>query len=112
MLRKAWRFIENDGIYLYKGGTEGFANSGKEPYSEYYACQIAKAMGLNAVEYDLENWKGILASKCKIFTDIDTSFVSIGGIVKRAALRLALIITKRSAIIFPKVLKVCLYLTR
>ena len=23
MLRKAWRFIEDDGIYLYKGGTEG-----------------------------------------------------------------------------------------
>ena len=82
MLRKAWRFIEDDCIYLYKGGTEGFANSGNEPYSEYYACQIAKAMGLNAVEYDLENWKGILASKCKIFTDIDTSFISIGRIVK------------------------------
>ena len=30
MLRKAWRFIEDDGIYLYKGGTEGFANSGNE----------------------------------------------------------------------------------
>ena len=90
MLRKAWRFIENDGIYLYKGGTEGFANSGKEPYSEYYACQIAKAMGLNAVEYDLENWKGILASKCKIFTDIDTSFVSIGRIVKTGSIKACL----------------------
>ena len=90
MLRKAWRFIENDGIYLYKGGTEGFANSGKEPYSEYYACQIAKAMGLSAVEYDLENWKGILASKCKIFTDIDTSFVSIGRIVKTGGIKACL----------------------
>lgn len=90
MLRKAWRFIESDGIYLYKGGTEGFANSGKEPYSEYYACQIAKAMGLNAVEYDLENWKGILASKCKIFTDIDTSFVSIGRIVKTGGIKACL----------------------
>ena len=90
MLRKAWRFIENNGIYLYKGGTEGFANSGKEPYSEYYACQIAKAMGLNVVEYDLENWKGILASKCKIFTDIDTSFVSIGRIVKTGGIKACL----------------------
>ena len=35
MLRKAWRYIENDGIYLYKGGTEGAANAGNEPYSEY-----------------------------------------------------------------------------
>ena len=82
MLPKAWRFVENDGIYLYKGGTDGAANSGKEPYSEYYASQIAVAMGLNAVEYELENWKGILASKCKLFTDIDTSFVPVGRIVK------------------------------
>ena len=77
MLPKAWRFLEGDGIYLYKGGTEGAANSGKEPYSEYYASQIAKAMGLNAVFYDLENWKGILASKCKLFTDIDTSYIPV-----------------------------------
>ena len=77
MLRKAWRHIENDGIYLYKGGTEGAANAGNEPYSEFYACQIAKAMGLNCVEYDLENWKGILASKCRLFTDIDTSFDAV-----------------------------------
>lgn len=90
MLRKAWRFIEDDGIYLYKGGTEGFANSGNEPYSEYYACQIAKAMGLYAVEYDLENWKGILASKCEIFTDIYTSFISIGRIVKSGGIKACL----------------------
>lgn len=77
MLPKAWRFLDGDGIYLYKGGTEGAANSGKEPYSEYYASQIAKAMGLNAVFYDLENWKGILASKCKLFTDIDTSYIPV-----------------------------------
>lgn len=81
MLPKAWRFVENDGIYLYKGGTDGAVNSGKEPYSEYYASQIAAAMGLNAVKYELENWKGILASKCKLFTDIDTSFIPVGRIV-------------------------------
>ena len=90
MLRKAWRFIEDDGIYLYKGGTEGAANTGKEPYSEYYAYQIAEAMGLNAVEYDLENWKGILASKCKLFTDIDTAFVPIGRIVKEGGIKACL----------------------
>ena len=90
MLRKAWRFIENDGIYLYKGGTEGFANSGNEPYSEYYAYQIAKTMGLYAVEYELENWKGILASKCEIFTDIDTSFIPIGRIVKSGGIKACL----------------------
>lgn len=59
MLRKAWRFLEQDGIYLYKGGTDGAANAGNEPFAEYYACQVAEAMGLNAVHYDLENWKGM-----------------------------------------------------
>ena len=87
MLRKAWRFVEGDGIYLYKGGTEGGANTGNEPYSEYYACQIAKAMGLPCVSYDLENWKGILASTCKLFTDKDTSFVPIGRILKKPTLK-------------------------
>jgi len=82
MLPKAWRFIENEGIFLYKGGTSGFANTGKEPYCEFYASQVAMAMGCDAVHYDIENWKGILASKCKLFTDIDTAFIPIGRIVK------------------------------
>lgn len=59
ILPKAWRFIAADGIYLYKGGTFGAANTGNEPYSEFYASQIAQTMGLHAVRYDLENWKGI-----------------------------------------------------
>jgi hypothetical protein len=90
MLPKAWRLIEGDGIYLYKGGSSGAAHAGNEPYSEYYACQIAQAMGLNTVAYDLENWKGILASKCKLFTDIDTAFVPIGRILKTGGLRACL----------------------
>ena len=87
MLPKAWRFIEGDGIYLYKGGTSGASNAGREPFCEYYASQIAEVMGLNAVHYDLENWKGITASKCKLFTDKDTSFVPIGRIVKAGGIQ-------------------------
>lgn len=90
MLPKGWRFIENDGIYLYKGGTSGASNTGNEPYSEFYACQIAEAMGLNAAHYDLENWKGILASKCKLFTDINTSYIPIGRLVKTGGLKACL----------------------
>jgi hypothetical protein len=86
MLPKAWRYIKGDGIYLYKGGMSGFANSGREPYCEYYAAQAAAAMGVDAISYDLENWKGILASKCKLFTDIDTAFIPIGRIVKSGGL--------------------------
>jgi len=87
MLPKAWRFLESSGIYLYKGGSSGAANTGNEPFSEYYACQIAQAMGLKSVIYDLERWKGILASKCKLFTDADTAFVSAGRIVRTGGLQ-------------------------
>lgn len=86
MLRKAWRYTNNNEIWLYKGGTEGYANSGNEPFSEFYACQIAEKMGLNAIHYELENWKGILASKCKLFTNKDTAYIPIGGIVKTGGL--------------------------
>ena len=82
MLRKAWRFSKSKGIWLYKGGTFDYANAGNEPYSEFYASQIAERMGLHAVQYELENWKGILASKCKLFTDIDTAYIPIGRIVR------------------------------
>ena len=81
MLRKAWRFFGTNNIWLYQGGTFGFANTGNEPYSELYACQIAEKMGINAVHYDIENWSGILASKCRLFTDIDTAYIPIGRIV-------------------------------
>ena len=90
MLPKAWRFIEGEGIYLYKGGTFGAANTGKEPYSEFYASQVAQAMGLDAVAYELENWKGILASRCKLFTDINTAYIPIGRIVREGGLKACL----------------------
>ena len=90
MLPKAWRFIEGEGIYLYKGGTFGAANTGNEPYSEFYTGQVAQAMGLDAVAYELENWKGILASRCKLLTDIDTSYIPVGRIVREGGLKACL----------------------
>ena len=86
MLPKAWRSV-NDGIYLYKGGSSGAANAGNEPYAEFYAAQIAEAMGINAVSYGLDRWKGILASTCKLFTDIDTSYVSMGRLFRNVTLK-------------------------
>lgn len=90
VLRKAWRYIEGEGIWLYKGGTTGAANAGNEPYSEYYACQVASAMGLCAVQYDLENWKGILASRCRLFTDIDTAYIPAGRLVRTGGIKACL----------------------
>jgi hypothetical protein len=74
-LRKGWRKV-NGQILLYKGGSSGAANTGNEPYSEYYAAQVASAMSINHVPYNLAKWKGVLCSTCPLFTDIDHSFVS------------------------------------
>lgn len=89
MLAKCWRRVGGK-IMLYKSGTEGFANSGKEPYSEFYTYQIAEAMGLNAVKYNLSVWKGKLCSTCELFTDIDTSYIPIGRIVREGGVRTVL----------------------
>lgn len=76
MLRKCWRRI-NKKIYLYKGGTTGGANTGNEPYSEFYASQIAERMGVHHVTYNLAKWEGMVCSTCELFTDINTSYVPI-----------------------------------
>lgn len=80
MLPKCWRRIGGV-IKLYKGGTEGAANMGKEPYSEYYASQIAKIMGINAIEYNISKWKGKLCSTCDLFTSKDYSYIPIGRLI-------------------------------
>ena len=79
MLPKCWRRI-NGKITLFKAGSTG-ANTGNEPYSEFYAFQIAETMGLNAVEYKLSKWKGKLCSTCELFTNKELSYIPTGRIV-------------------------------
>lgn len=80
MLPKCWR--RKDGkILLYKGGTSGASNTGNEPYSEYYAAQIADVLGIQAVSYGLSQWKGELCSTCDLFTSKEFSFLPVGRIV-------------------------------
>lgn len=81
MLPKCWR-RQNGKILLYKGGTEGASNTGNEPYSEFYAYQIAEILGIDAVKYNLTKWKGRLCSSCELFTSKELSFVPVGRIVK------------------------------
>lgn len=82
-LKKAWRRINGD-VILYKGNVHGnlYTNHGNEAYAEYYAYQVAHRMGLNAIPYDLDIWQDELSSTCKLFTDIDTSFVPIARFIK------------------------------
>lgn len=86
MLRKGWRRLGGK-ILLYKGGTSGASNAGNEPYSEYYASQIARKMGLKHVDYSLSKWKGCICSVCELFTDIDHSYVPIYRFVEDYSLR-------------------------
>ena len=86
MLRKGWRRMGGK-VLLYKGGTSGAANAGNEPYSEYYASQVAERMRLSHVEYGLSKWKGCLCSTCELFCDIGHSYVPIYRFVENATLR-------------------------
>lgn len=82
MLPKCWR-RENSQIRLYKGGTEGASNTGNEPYSEFYACQIAELLDIKTVKYNLSRWKGRLCSYCDIFTSKELSYIPVGRIVRK-----------------------------
>lgn len=77
MLRKGWRRLDGKTL-LYKGGTEGASNAGNEPYSEFYASQIAEVMEIDHVSYTLSKWKKSLCSVCELFTSKELSFVPMG----------------------------------
>ena len=85
MLRKCWRRIGGK-VYLYKGGTEGASNTGFEPYSEFYAAQIAAAMSVRAIPYGLSRWKGVLCSTCELFTSKEYSYIPVGHLVTKGGM--------------------------
>lgn len=88
MLPKTWRRINNE-VFLYKGSTSylGAINTGIEPYSEYYAAQIAETLGYNHVKYNLDIWKDQVVSICPLFTTKDISYVPIGLVIKSGGIK-------------------------
>jgi hypothetical protein len=84
MLPKAWRYRDGK-IILFKGGVwrqYPSAPDPLEPYSEYYAAQIAEAMGLAPVKYGLSRWKNVLGCTCELFTGIDTAYVPMASLIR------------------------------
>lgn len=73
-LAKCWRRVGNE-VRLYKSGTRGAINAGFEPYSEFYAAQVAEALELPHAEYGLEKFKGTLCCTSPLFTSDRYSFV-------------------------------------
>lgn len=86
MLPKCWR-REQGHIKLYKGGTKGASNLGNEPYSEYYAAQVAAVLGVRAVGYGLSRWKGELCSTCELFTSKRYGFLPVGRLVSSGGMQ-------------------------
>jgi hypothetical protein len=86
MLPKCWR-RERGQIRLYKGGTVGASNTGNEPYSEFYAYQVAEAMGIQAIPYSLSKWQGQLCSACDLFTSKEYSFLPVGRLVPSGGMK-------------------------
>jgi hypothetical protein len=68
MLPKYWQRLTSDNIVLCKGGTEGYSNSGLEPYAEVIAYLIAARIGVNTIPYHLERRNDKPVSISKLFT--------------------------------------------
>lgn len=83
MLAKCWR-RRNGVVELYKSGTTGALNAGFEPYSEFYAAQLAEAMGIDFVPYGLSMFKGRLCSTCPLFTSDKYGYLPAGRLLSRA----------------------------
>lgn len=82
MLPKCWRRVDGR-ILLYKSGVTRMQG---EPYSEYYAAQIADAMGFEHVSYDLARYKGRLCSTCPLFTGEKIGYVPASRFLNRKLL--------------------------
>lgn len=92
-LPKAW-VRSGEKIVLYKAGSGDrlfrASNEGFEPYSEYYASQLAEYMGIRHVSYTLEEYEDhqdILCSVCELFTDINTSYVPVWNFIQNPNLK-------------------------
>lgn len=86
MLPKCWRRIKGK-VQLFKGGTSGAFHTGNEPYSEFYAAQVAQAMGIDHVPYYLGKWKGIICSTCELFTSKDYAYLPVCKVVTSGGFR-------------------------
>lgn len=85
MLKKCWGIWDGK-IILYKGGTSGASNTGFEPYSEYYSCQILEKLGIPHIKYNLEQFHGELVSTCECFCNENLSYTPIYTLMSREEL--------------------------
>lgn len=68
---KCWIRRENE-IYLLKTGSDSHEI---EPFSDYYASQLAKIICPDAVDYKIGEWHGRIVSSCPLFTSESKGYV-------------------------------------
>lgn len=86
---KCWHREDNGQIYLYKQGSEGAANAGKEVYSEMYASQILDVLGYPHTRYDVIKYRGRLVSRCPLFTSKSTMLLPAEVLATRTSMTFA-----------------------
>ena len=96
---KCW-IKEDNIIKLLKRGSSGARNAGLEPYSEFYSSQIANALGLKYVDYDLRMHNNRLCSVCECFTSETFSYVPFAAIDLTSSGRLIAILDKAASLGF------------
>lgn len=75
-------------LVMYKRGTEGFANSGLEPYGEFLSSELYSIItDGRSVKYELTNLHGKTASKCEIFTNEKVGLVPYSAVSDMPGLR-------------------------
>lgn len=77
---KCWKKV-NGGIYLYKAGTSGASNAGLEPFSEVFAYQLGKYLGLDCLEYKYSYYKNTCVSTCRNMCNEDIGLISFRDLI-------------------------------
>ena len=78
---KCWKKV-NGGIYLYKAGTSGASNAGLEPFSEVFAYQLGKYLGLDCLEYKYSYYKNTCVSTCRNMCNEDIGLISFRDLIQ------------------------------
>ena len=79
VMPKCWQRNPQGRVFLFKRGSSGFPQEGREPFCEFQASEIAKKMDFDHVTYHLSEINSKIASKCRLFTDFNTSFLPLEG---------------------------------
>jgi len=80
VLAKCWRRRKGV-IELWKAGSD--QSHGLEPFAEFFATQVAAALGINHVPYRLAQYKNRICSVCPLFTSESIGFIPAGKLQTR-----------------------------